>query len=170
MVVPPHKSKVVMKTCQDHGTPVAHIQWLLLSNCLLLLQEVFLNSVLSKYQQVVSEGDTVCRWESHIETKIQIKVSSPAEVAVAPIFVKVLILGIFEDELKSFEQIEVNMNSEEIYTEGLPLFCVVPSQDAVTVMCKILQKDCYVVLVSCLSYFSFSTSFQDSFVSHYCYC
>lgn len=74
-------------------------------------------------------------------------------------FVKVLILGIFEDELGSFELIEVNMNSGEIHTEGLPVFCVVPSQDADTVMCKILQKDCYVILVSCLSYFSFSTFF-----------
>lgn len=41
-------------------------------------------------------------------------------------FVKVLIFTTFEDEPKSFELIwEVNMNSEEVHTEGLPLFCVV---------------------------------------------
>lgn len=58
MVVPTHEPKEVMKTCQDHGTLVARIQWLLLSNCLLLLQEVFLKSVLPKYQEIAGEGAT----------------------------------------------------------------------------------------------------------------
>jgi len=32
------------------------------------------------------------------------------------------------------------MNSEEIHTEGLPVFCVVSTRDAVSVMCTKLQK------------------------------
>lgn len=64
-------------------------------------------------------------------------------------FVKVLIFIIFEDEPKSFELIwEVNMNSEEVHTEGLLLFCVVSTWGAVAVMCNILEKECMSYLCS----------------------
>lgn len=97
----------------------------------------------------------VCKWESDMEQKSKSGYSHMLKsLTVVLMFVKVLILVIFEDELKSFEPIwEMNMNSEEIHTEGLPLFPVVSTQNALAIMCKISQKEHHnnVIFVFCLS-------------------
>lgn len=92
-----------------------------LNNCLQILQEVFLKCLLSKYQLIVSEGATgVQRWDLHIE-EIS-KSRYPHELKSSSCGTNVY----SHPELKSFE--EVNMNSKDIHTEGLPLFCMVSTK------------------------------------------
>lgn len=142
-----------------------HIQWQFLSNCLLLLQDVFLKLDLPwNYSNLSVKMLQVCRCQSHIEI-IHVKVSSPVErvIAIVFMFLKVLILVVFEDELRSFELIsQVNMNSEEIQRQSITLFCGINPRSCCSV-CKILQKE---------EMFAFSCSlFLTLFKTHLCdYC
>lgn len=136
-----------MKTCQDHGMLIWHVSGTHPVTVFKQLFAAFAGNILETCSLKIPAN---CQWrcyrcadESHTLRK------NPSQgiltcwrvITVVPMFVKVLILVIFEDKLKSFELIwEVNMNSEEIHTEGLPLFCVVFTWDAVAVMCKILQN------------------------------